>query len=278
MLLQDRGSVMAEPAHPRRKRYRSLFVSDLHLGAWGSRAARVREFLRHTEAETIYLVGDIFDVWHGGRVHWGAVHDEIVEDLLARARAGVRVVYLPGNHDDVVRQIDSPQFSEFELRETAVPAAADGTTYLVLHGDQCDARIFRWHVMTRIGSRGNAILRLADQWLKQRLPHGAERGLFELAIMGVNALMLVGNRFEERLAALARAGGHEGVICGHYHKAALHMRDGVVYANCGDWVDNQTALVETADGTMQVLEWSGETQSAEVWTPEPARARIWSRS
>ncbi|MFT3689986.1 UDP-2,3-diacylglucosamine diphosphatase [Paenirhodobacter sp.] len=259
---------MAEFALPRRKIYRSLFVSDLHLGAWGSRAARFREFLRDTEAETIYLVGDIFDVWHNGRLHWSAVHDEIVEDLLARARSGVRVVYLPGNHDNAVRAIDSPQFSAFELCETAVHTAADGTTYLVLHGDQCDARILRWHVMTRIGSRGNAILRAADQWLKQRLHRTSERGLFELAILGVNALMLVGNRFEERLAALARAGGHDGVICGHYHKAALHLRDGIVYANCGDWVDNQTAIVERSDGTLQVLEWSGETRSAEVWSPE----------
>lgn len=269
---------MDQPADAEcRKRYRSLFVSDLHLGAWGSRAVRFRDFLRHTDAQTIYLVGDIFDIWHAGRLHWSEVHDEIVEDLLHRARSGVRVVYLPGNHDDRVRRLESSQFGAFELCETAVHKAADGTSWLVLHGDQCDARIFRWHVMTRVGSRANAILRLTDLWLKQRLHRTTERGLFELAIVGVNALMLVGNRFEERLTALARDGGHDGVICGHFHKAALHLRDGITYANCGDWVDSQTALVETADGALQMLEWSGETQSAEVWTPAPARHRIWSR-
>ena len=94
-----------------------------------------------------------------------------------------------------------------------------------------------------------------------------------LTVDGVNALMLVGNKFEERLEALARERGHDGVICGHYHKAALHHRDGLVYANCGDWVDNQTALVETADGSLQMLAWSGETQSVELWTPAAERSR-----
>lgn len=256
-----------------RKSYRTLFVSDLHLGSRGSRAARFLDFLNRTDAETIYLVGDILDIWHPGRVHWGETHDAIIEELSTRARAGVRVVYLPGNHDAALRLHEGPMFGAFELRETDVHKAADGMRYLILHGDQCDARIFRWHVMTRIGSRADAALRAADQWLKLHLHRTSERGLFELAIMGVNALMLVGNKFEERLSALARERGHDGVICGHYHKAALHHRDGLVYANCGDWVDNQTALVETADGSLKMLEWSGETQSAELWTPAAERSR-----
>ncbi|WP_374272112.1 UDP-2,3-diacylglucosamine diphosphatase [Paenirhodobacter enshiensis] len=265
---------------PGRRRYRSLFVSDLHLGARGSRAGAFLEFLRDSEAGTIYLVGDIFDIWHNGRLHWGAEHDEIVEELTRRARTGVRVVYLPGNHDDALRRHDSDRFGEFELRESVVHVAADGQRYLVLHGDQCDARYLRWHVMTRIGSRANAMLRAADQWLKRHLHRSAERGLFELAIAGVNALMLVGNRFEERLTAMAlENGARGGVICGHYHKAALHHRNGLIYANCGDWVDNQTALVETESGALRVLEWSGETCRAEVWSPALSfRQRLQSRT
>lgn len=270
---------MAEKVpQPGRRYYRSLFVSDLHLGARGSRAFAFLDFLKGCEAETIYLVGDIFDIWHNGRIHWGAEHDAIVEELTRRARSGIRVVYLPGNHDDMLRNYDSDMFGAFELRETVIHEAADGQSYLVLHGDQCDARFLRWHIMTRIGSRGNAILRAADQWLKRRLHRSSERGLFELAIAGVNALLLVGNKFEERLTELAREGGQMGVICGHYHKAALHHIDGIVYANCGDWVDNQTALVETQNGTLRMLEWSGETQSAEAWVPASARHRLWSRT
>lgn len=261
---------------PRRTRYRTLFVSDLHLGARGSRALAFLEFLKNSDAETIYLVGDIFDIWHAGRVHWGPTHDQIVAELTRRAQSGVRVVYLPGNHDDALRTYDSDMFGPFELRESVVHVAADGERYLVLHGDQCDARLLRWHIMTRIGSRGNAVLRAMDQWLKQRLHRTWERGLFELAITGVNALMLVGNKFEDRLTALAREHGQTGVICGHYHKAALHHRDGIVYANCGDWVDNQTALVETHDGALHMMEWSGATKRAQQW--RPSRSRLWSRT
>lgn len=263
-----------------RRHYRSIFVSDIHLGARGSRAAAFLDFLKDCEAETIYLVGDIFDIWHNGRVHWGQAHDEIVEDLNRRARNGTRVIYLPGNHDDALRAHKGGQFGAFELCDSAVHEAADGTRYLVLHGDQCDARFLRWHVMTRIGSRGNALLRAADQWLKQHLNRtSTERSLFELAITGVNALLLVGNKFEERLTEMARGQGLSGVICGHYHKAALHLRDGMVYANCGDWVDNQTALVEMPNGGLRMLEWSGETRSAETWIPAaPMRLRLWSRT
>ena len=257
-----------------RKIFRTLFVSDLHLGARGSRAERFLEFLNGVEAETIYLVGDILDIWHTGRVFWGEAQQGILAELARRARSGTRVIYLPGNHDAALRDHPGPRFGEFELHETITHEAADGARYLVLHGDQCDARIFRWHVMTRIGSRADAALRAIDQWLKLHLHRTTERGLCELAISGVNALMLVGNQFEERLAARAREAAHDGVICGHFHKAALHVREGLTYANCGDWVDNQTALVETFDGSLQMLEWSGETRSAEIWQPAAVSAVV----
>lgn len=248
----------------RRRSFRALFVSDLHMGARGCRASAFLDFLNGVEAETIYLVGDILDIWHPGRLHWGATHDEIIAELTRRQKDGTRIIYLPGNHDAALRDEDGTHFGVFELHETITHEAADGTRYLVLHGDQCDARIFRWHVMTRIGSRADAALRTVDAWLRRQLRYTAERGLFELAISGVNALMLVGNGFEKRLATLARVGGHDGVICGHYHKAALTHSQGIVYANCGDWVDSQTALVETDDGTLQMIAWAGVADYAAV--------------
>lgn len=240
-----------------RRRYRALFVSDLHMGARGCRAEAFLEFLRGIEAETIYLVGDILDIWHPGRLHWGAAHDAIIAELMARQRAGVRVFYLPGNHDAALRAKGRTHFGAFELHDRLTHEAADGTRYLVLHGDQVDARIFRWHIMTRIGSRCDAALRALDAWLRRNLHSNAERGVFELAISGVNALMMVGNGFMKRLAAMARADGHDGVICGHFHKAALTIAEGITYANCGDWVDSLTALVEAEDGSLLMLEWAG---------------------
>ncbi len=257
---------------PPRRHVRALFVSDLHMGARGCRATAFLEFLRSVEAQTIYLVGDILDIWHPRRVHWDEAHDAIWNELAARQSLGSRVVYLPGNHDAALRCGTGGRFGSFELHDTITHEAADGTRYLVLHGDQCDARIFRWHVMTRIGARGDAALRALGQWLRRRLHSTADRGLFELAISGVNALMLIGNGFEGRLAALARSGGHDGVICGHFHKAALHLRGGITYANCGDWVDSQTALVETCEGALQMISWSGAAEAAALWQPVTGEA------
>lgn len=252
---------------PLRRRFRTLFVSDLHMGARGCRAEAFLDFLRSVEAETIYLVGDILDIWHPRRVHWGQTHDAIWAELVARHKAGTRVVYLPGNHDAALRTSGKDRFGVFEMQDSLTHEGADGTRWLVLHGDQCDARIFRWHVMTRIGSRGDAALRALDHWLRRQLRSSAEKGIFEWAISGVNALMLLGNGYEKRLAAMAIAGGHDGVICGHFHKPALHENNGIAYANCGDWVDSQTALAETFEGSMQMLEWSAAEQAEAGWQP-----------
>lgn len=244
---------------------RTLFLSDLHLGARGCRAEPILEFLRSTEADTIFLIGDILDIWHCGKVQWGPTHDAIMDELRSRARHGTRVVYLPGNHDAVLRKRLGHMFDGLELVNELTHVAADGTRYLVLHGDQCDARILRWHVMTRIGSRADAWLRGFDDWarrtLRRTFHREPERNLVELLISGVNMLTSLGNRFEERLTTLARETGHDGVICGHFHKPALHQTDGVIYANCGDWVDSLTALAEARDGTLVLLDWRAATVS-----------------
>ncbi|SOC16119.1 UDP-2,3-diacylglucosamine pyrophosphatase LpxH [Rhodobacter sp. JA431] len=249
-----------------RRRFRTLFLSDLHLGARGCRADDILEFLKTVEADTIYLVGDILDIWHPGKVHWGAKQDAIWEDLTRRHTEGARVVYLPGNHDAALRPGGGGRLDRFECADSLTHIAADGARYLVLHGDQCDARIFRFHLMTRIGSRADAALRAVDAWLRHLRP-SMERGVFELLISGVNQLMMVGNGFEQRLAALAKAGNHDGVVCGHFHKAALRESEGITYANCGDWVDSRTALVETFDGSLQLIEWQAAPEAVPTSGP-----------
>lgn len=244
-------------------RLRSLFVSDLHLGNGGARAAEFLAFLRQTECEAIYLVGDIFDIWHVGRVVWSPDHDAILQELAARAAAGTRVVYLPGNHDAAMRNFVGigDRFlgaGTFDLQDSITHVAADGRRWLVLHGDQCDSRFLKWHLLTRLGSRIEATLRRIDRALLRATGSAAETGLLDLLRQGVNALVLVGNGFEQRLVRLARDGGHDGVICGHYHRPALRDHGGTTYANCGDWVDSLTALVETCDGTLRVVEWTAD--------------------
>ncbi len=253
------------------RHHRALFLSDLHLGTLGCRADLALSFLEQNSADTIYLVGDIFDLWDPLVIRWGAEHDRILTLLRARAGAGTELFFLTGNHDKPVASglHRDPRTDLPAVPQAAVThAAADGRRYLVLHGDICDARFLRFHLLTRIGSRLDSLLRLLDGGLRRlRFRFGPDgRGPVELALSAVNDLLYRGRQHERRLVALARSGGHDGVICGHFHIAALHADFGLIYANCGDWVDSFSAIAEAADGSLRLLSLSPAeaTQSAPV--------------
>ncbi|MCA0995894.1 UDP-2,3-diacylglucosamine diphosphatase [Alloyangia pacifica] len=255
-----------------RTSYRSLFISDLHLGARACRSGPILEFLRGVEAETIYLVGDIFDLWHGGRLHWAAAHDQIMAELRSRAKDGTRVVYLPGNHDAKMRA-PGAAIEGWELREAVIHHGADGRRYLVLHGDQCDPRILRWHFMTRLGSRIDASLRQLDAYLRRRAGLTEwEQSFVDRIFAWANGMLAMGDGFERKLTRLAEAAGARGVICGHSHKPGVRLRSGITYANCGDWVDSLTALAEDFDGRLQLVSYERAPATAALPRPMPARA------
>lgn len=249
--------------------HRTMFLSDLHLGAHGCRADAILEFLAHNDAETIYLVGDIFDIWDPLILHWGARQDRIVEILRARAAAGRRLIYLVGNHDRALAGLAAEDWPArarlgIEVRRQVEHRAADGMRYLVLHGDICDARLLRFHICTRVGSRIDGLLRLLDSGLRAlRLRFGREaRGPIEMALRGLNTVLYRSHSHERRLVALAEAAGCEGIICGHFHLAALHDDHRRRYVNCGDWTDNCTAVVEGWDGRLRLLSWGVEGATA----------------
>jgi len=237
--------------------HRSLFLSDFHLGARGCRADRILDFLNRNNAETIYLVGDILDTWHPLVPHWTESHDAILRLLLRRARQGARIVYLPGNHDHPLRGHYGTHLAGIEVAEQAVHRAADGRSYLVLHGDRCDKRLFRSHLATRIGSRLDGAMRTLDGWLRglRGSLRPEDRSVIEVLLVWVGALMHFGGGFEMRVTDLAREQGWDGVICGHTHRAALHDELGILYGNCGDWVDSLTAIVEDAEGRLELVRW-----------------------
>lgn len=240
---------------PLPRRHRALFLSDLHLGALGCRADLLLDFLQRNTAPVIYLVGDILDIWHPLHVHWSATHDAILALLVRRAEAGTRLVYLVGNHDAEMRAPDRHVLLPAEIADRCTHETAKGERLLVLHGDICDARAFRWHIFTRLGSRADALLRRFDRGLRRfgRSLAPDERSMVEKLLSWVNAAMALGHGHEKRLTSLARATGHDGVVCGHFHLADLHRDHGLVYANCGDWVDSFTALAEDAAGNLALL-------------------------
>lgn len=238
--------------------HRALFLSDLHLGTISCRADLILTFLEQNSADVIYLVGDIFDLWDPLITRWGQAQERIVDILRSRSEAGVRLVYLAGNHDRAMMhkrlwtaRTDLP----VEPQAQVTHDAADGRRYLVLHGDVCDARFLRLHFLTRLGSRIDSLLRLVDGGLRRlRFRFGPNgRGPVEVLLAAVNDLLYRSRQHERRLVDLARASDHHGVICGHFHIAALHEDFGLLYVNCGDWVDSFTAVAEGTDGTLRLL-------------------------
>ncbi len=256
-----------------RLRYRSIFVSDVHLGTRGSRADLLLEFLQRAECETLYLVGDIFDGWRLRKSwYWHPSFDALLRQVMGMARRGVQVIYIPGNHDEALRDWFGLEIAGISLQPEAVHQAADGRRFLVMHGDEFDGVIRYAKFLAYLGDWAydlalylnrlfNAVRRRLgypywslSQWLKRQVKEA------------VKAI----DRFEGALAGEARRRGLQGVICGHIHHAEMRPVNGVLYMNSGDWVESCTALVEHADGRFELLDWAATQRLSVGASRQPA--------
>ena len=240
---------------------RTLFISDVHLGTRGCQADKLLDFLRLYEADTIYLVGDIVDGWQlKSAWYWPQSHNDVVQKLLRKARKGSRIFYVPGNHDEFLRDYYGSHFGGIEVVADAIHTAADGRRYLVIHGDLFDVVIRHARWLALLGSHAYD----AAIWLNTHV--NAARRLFGLGYWSLsrwaklkvkNAVNFIGE-YEGTLANEARRHQLDGVICGHIHHPALRMDGNLVYVNCGDWVESCTAAVEHFDGRFEIVEWAKE--------------------
>lgn len=237
--------------------FSSLFLSDMHLGARSCRDEALLGFLQAHHADRIYLVGDIFDTWHGLGAHWTPNQHAILRLLLARAQAGVQIIYTPGNHDAFFRTYIGAEFGTIKVADHVIHHGADGRQYLVIHGDSVDLLTGRFPLLSRLAAKAENSLRglgeFAQHWLRRfDLPIAKP---VDWVVARVNDMIRKQDDFQGRLLALARHHGADGIICGHFHQPALIEEDGVVYANCGDWVENASALAERRSGEMVRLNW-----------------------
>jgi UDP-2,3-diacylglucosamine pyrophosphatase LpxH len=246
-------------------RYRTVFVSDVHLGTRDCQAERLRRFLTSCEMESLILVGDVVDLWAmRRRWYWPQAHNDVLQKVLKKARHGTRVVYIPGNHDEHFRQFVGLDFGGIAIRRDLLHVTADGRRLLVVHGDEFDALI-KLGLLYRVGDWAYGILLLLNRWMNHvRRWFGLGYWSLAAAIKRKvkNAMRYVGS-FERSLANRAREQGADGVVCGHIHKPDMTVIDGIHYYNDGDWVDSCTALVEHLDGRMEILEIGREGASAE---------------
>jgi len=269
----------SEPFHPEttigeRRRFRTIWISDVHLGTRGCNARLLIDFLDHVDSETMYLVGDIIDGWRmKKRFYWPPSHNDVVWRILKRAKRGTRIVYIPGNHDEMFRQFTGLNFGGVEIRRKAIHETADGRKLLVLHGDEFDAIMLAHRWLAFVGDAAYGLLmrlNVAVNLLRQRmgLPYWS---LSKTAKHRVKNAVAFISRFEEVVAHEAATRGVDGVVCGHIHTAEMRQIGAVDYYNDGDWVEGCTALVEHLDGRMEVLHWADEIAGRNRAASQPAR-------
>ncbi len=259
-------------------RHRTIFLSDIHLGTRGCQAELLLDFLRRNESETLYLVGDIVDGWRLKRWwYWPQAHNDVVQKIMRKARKGTNVIYIPGNHDEMLRDWLGLEIAGVRLAREAVHETADGRRLLVIHGDEFDGVIRYAKVLAHLGDWAYDWALTLNRWFnlaRRRLGYpywSLSQWLKRQVKEAVKAI----DRFETALATEARRRGLDGVVCGHIHTAEIRDFDGVTYYNDGDWVEGCTALVEHFDGRMEILHWPEEIARRETeHEAEVAAARL----
>ena len=255
-------------------RVRSIFLSDIHLGTRACQAERLLAFLRAYDAEYVYLLGDIIDFWSLERgIYWPALHNTFVQKMLKRARHEVKVVLVPGNHDEALREYVGSDFGDISVVRETIHTSADGRRYFLMHGDDFDqiTRYHRWVALLGDIAYG-LLLRLNGllSWVRRKLHLTGYWSLAGYAKRKVKGALEFVYGFEESVVHHVRQMGLDGVVCGHIHSAAIKNIDGIAYINCGDWVDSCTAIVEHDDGRMELVHWrESEVLGEDLWHDTP---------
>ena len=251
----------AEPRdrHAPRLRFRTVWISDTHLGTPGCNATLLLDFLKSIECETLYLVGDIVDGWQLRKGwYWPPAHNDVVRCVLKMAKRGARVIYVPGNHDEAFRDFTGLHFGDVELLPEDIHVTADGRRLLVLHGDQFDSIVMYARWLAFLGDSAYTMLLKSNalvNGVRKRfgLPYWSLAAHLKKRVK--NAVLFI-SKYEEVVAQAATERHVDGVVCGHIHSAEIRQFGDITYYNDGDWVESCTALVEHADGRMEILDWA----------------------
>jgi len=254
--------------------YRSVFISDVHLGTADCQAAYLLDFLNRVRCETLYLVGDIVDlIAMQKRVHLPAEHQAIVQRLMEIAATSTRVIYVPGNHDSFFRKFCGQTIAGVELEHKVVHQTADGRRFMVCHGDQFDQVVRCSPLMLLVGDRAHGLLLRLNRWFNawRRLNGKPYWSLAAWAKSRIGKARTFIRRFELAALTAAEKGNYDGFICGHIHSAGFLRSEDGLYCNDGDWVEHCTALVELPSGGLQLLHWSEQPSilAVEPDAPEP---------
>ncbi|RKU00397.1 UDP-2,3-diacylglucosamine hydrolase [Burkholderia sp. Nafp2/4-1b] len=250
---------MHDDPEPSTHRYRTIWLSDIHLGSSGCQAPYLLDFLRHNDSEYLYLVGDIIDGWQLKKGwYWPQAHNDVVQKVLRKARKGTQVVYIPGNHDEGARQFCDLAFGDIQVRGEAFHTTLAGKRLWIVHGDLFDGVIQHAKWLAYLGDTLYTLILVLNRWfnrIRSRLGFQYWSLSQYLKHQVKNAVNFI-SQFETVMTDEARRRGCDGVVCGHIHKAEIRDIDGVLYCNDGDWVESLSALVETMEGELKIVYWT----------------------
>ena len=245
-------------------KYRAIWISDIHLGTRSCQAGLLLDFLRHTESEFLYLVGDIVDGWQlRKRWYWPQEHNDVVQKVLRRANHGAKVFFVPGNHDEAIRGYCGLHFGGVFITNEVVHTTAKGRRLLILHGDQFDAVMNCAKWLAHLGDKAYEITLFMNRLLnfarhKLGFPYWSLSAYLKHKVK--NAVEHISD-FENFIAERARHHNADGVVCGHIHHAEMRDIGKVLYCNDGDWVESCTALVEDMQGQLSIIHWPSQRDS-----------------
>ena len=244
--------------------FRTIWISDVHLGTPGCQASYLLDFLKSHESETLYLVGDILDGWHLKKGwYWPQTHNDVVQKILRKGRKGTRVVFIPGNHDESVRQFIGLNFGDIEVVEDIIHTTADGKRLWVTHGDLFDGVMQHARWLAYVGDSAYTLILKLNRWFnairtRMGLPYWSLSQYLKHQVK--NAVNFI-SAFEHVMTEEARRRHCDGVVCGHIHKAEIRDINGMLYANDGDWVESLTALVEDFNGKLSIVHWNRRVEA-----------------
>jgi UDP-2,3-diacylglucosamine pyrophosphatase LpxH len=240
-------------------KYKTIFISDLHIGSTQCQADILLDFLKHNDCDVLYLVGDIIDFWAlSKKVYWPKDHNTIIQKILRKARHDTRVIYIPGNHDENVRDYNDYVFGDIVVKNSVIHTTADGKRFLVVHGDEYDtiAKYHKW--IAKLGSKGYDFLLEVNRLFRAVRRVLGIRSHFSLAAFikfkVKNAVQFISD-YEQSIVNTLSDEGLDGVICGHIHHAEIKNIDGFIYVNTGDFVESCTGIVEHYDGRLELIKW-----------------------
>ena len=240
-------------------RYRTIWISDFHLGTKNTKADFLLDFLRSNDSDYLYLVGDIFDGWALGKSwYWPQVHNDVIQKVLRKVRKGTKVTYIPGNHDEFARGFVDMQFGGIVTKLESIHTTVDGRQLLVLHGDRFDGVIKYARWVSLLGAKAYQLTLVMNRWfnyIRKRMGFSYWSLSAYLKTKTKRAVQHIA-QFESAVVKEAKKYEVDGVVCGHIHHAEVQEINGILYLNTGDWVESCTALVEHVDGTLEVLRWA----------------------